>query len=134
MVVFQNNIIDINQFRKFKIYTKDTPDDQYMIKEIVWRRLKHFEWDYPDIILVDGGKPQVSAADSALKLQSRKNIALLGLAKKQETLVIKTSEAFVEVNLPRNSETLKLLQRLRDEAHRFANNYRRQLQKRQSLT
>ncbi len=134
MVVFQNNIIDVNQFRKFKIYTKDTPDDQYMIKEIVWRRLKHFEWDYPDIILVDGGKPQVSAADSALKLQSRKNIALLGLAKKQETLVIKTSETFVEVNLPRNSETLKLLQRLRNEAHRFANNYRRQLQKRQSLT
>ncbi|MGI5841271.1 MAG: GIY-YIG nuclease family protein [Patescibacteria group bacterium] len=133
MVVFSGSNIDINQYRKFKIYTKETQDDQYMIKEIVWRRLKHFEWTYPDIILVDGGKPQVSAANSVLELQSKKNIALIGLAKKQEIIVIKTPEKFVEVNLPRNSETLKLLQKLRDEAHRFANNYRRQLQKRHSL-
>ncbi len=128
MVVFFENHIDINQYRKFKIYSKNTPDDQFMIKEIIWRRLKHFDWTYPDIILVDGGKPQVSAANSVLSLQSQKNIALIGLAKKQETVVIKTLESFIEVNLPPNSETLKLLQKLRDEAHRFANNYRRQLQ------
>lgn len=122
MAVFQNGNIDKDQYRKFKIYSKVTQDDQFMIKEIVYRRLKHPEWTYPDLILVDGGKPQVSAASFVIK-----NIPIIGLAKKQEIIIIKTATNWVEINLPKNSPSLLLLQRLRDEAHRFANNYRKGL-------
>jgi excinuclease ABC subunit C len=59
MVVFQKGIVDKNEYRQFKIYSKVTPDDQFMIKEVIYRRFKHPEWNYPDLILVDGGKPQV---------------------------------------------------------------------------
>ncbi|MFA4827077.1 MAG: GIY-YIG nuclease family protein [Candidatus Shapirobacteria bacterium] len=133
MVVYQNGQIDHSQYRQFKIYSKTTPDDQLMIKEVVWRRLKHHEWPYPDIILVDGGKPQVTAA--AFALQEHKNIFLIGLAKRLETIVIKTGNRaglpseWREINLPQNSPSLRLLQRLRDEAHRFANRYRIALMK-----
>jgi excinuclease ABC subunit C len=93
-----------------------------MIKEIIYRRLKHSDWSIPSLILVDGGKPQVSAASSVIK-----NIPLIGLAKKFETIVIKTGDDWAEINLPKNSPSLQLLQRLRDEAHRFANRYRKTL-------
>lgn len=129
MVVFDNNQIDNSQYRKFKIYTKATADDQFMIKETVWRRLKHPEWSYPDIILVDGGKPQVTAAHQALALQSTKNIPIIGLAKRNETIVVKTIDGWQEARLPAFSSSLRLLQRLRDEAHRFANRYRKELMK-----
>lgn len=133
MVVYQNGHIDHSQYRKFKIYSKSTPDDQLMIKEIVYRRLKHPHWGIPDLILVDGGKPQVSAALSVMPKDQ--NILLIGLAKKQETIVIKTDikaglpAEWQEINLPQNSPSLRLLQRLRDEAHRFANRYRIDLMK-----
>ena len=119
MVVFQNGNIDKDQYRKFKIYSKVTPDDQFMIKEIIYRRLKHMEWNYPDLILVDGGKPQVSASISIT------NIPVIGLAKKQEIIVIKIGDNWVEIKLPKNSSSLLLLQQLRDEAHLFANRYRK---------
>ncbi|MEI8067668.1 MAG: GIY-YIG nuclease family protein [Candidatus Shapirobacteria bacterium] len=128
MVVFQNGNIDKNEYRKFKIYSKDTPDDQLMIKEVVYRRLKHPEWGTPQIILVDGGKPQVSAANSVIK-----NIPIIGLAKREETIVIKNDKEWTEINLPKNSPSLLLLQRLRDEAHRFANKYRKELIKKNTF-
>jgi excinuclease ABC subunit C len=131
MVVFQNGKIDLDEYRKFKIYTKATQDDQYMIKEVVWRRLKHPEWRLPQIILVDGGKPQVSAASMVLD-EYKGKISLIGLAKREETIVIKTADYWTEINLPKNSPSLLLLQHLRDEAHRFANKYRKELIKRKS--
>lgn len=121
MVVSQNGNIDKDQYRQFKIYSKLTPDDQFMIKEIVYRRLKHPEWIFPDLILVDGGKPQVSAATSIC------NIPVIGLAKREETIVIKTGDNWTEIKLPKNSPALLLLQNLRNEAHRFANNYRKKI-------
>ncbi|MFA6250208.1 MAG: GIY-YIG nuclease family protein [Candidatus Shapirobacteria bacterium] len=132
MVVFANSQIDKSQYRQFKIYSKLTQDDQFMIKEVIFRRLNHPEWPYPELIVVDGGKPQVSAAHQALALQSLANtshISVLGLAKKHETIVIKTANNWLEINLPPNSAPLHLLERLRDEAHRFANRYRRLLYK-----
>jgi excinuclease ABC subunit C len=123
MVVWQNGQIDNSQYRKFKIYSKVTPDDQFMIKEIIWRRLRHPEWGTPDLIIVDGGKPQLTAASSVT------NFPAIGLAKRLETIVIKTDDNFMEINLPKNSTALLLLQSLRDEAHRFANNYRKELMK-----
>jgi excinuclease ABC subunit C len=121
MVVFQNGQIDKSQYRQFKIRSKSIPDDQFMLREVVWRRLKHPEWSLPDLIVVDGGKPQVSSL-----LQITKT-PLIGLAKKQETIVIKHNSAWREINLPQNSQALKLLQQLRNEAHRFANAYRKKL-------
>lgn len=121
MVVWQNGDIDNSQYKKFKIRSKATPDDQYMIKEVIYRRLQHPEWGTPDLIIVDGGKPQVSAISSIT------DIALIGLAKRIETIVIKSSDSWVEINLPARSEALLLLERLRNEAHRFANRYRKEL-------
>jgi excinuclease ABC subunit C len=122
MTVFQNGKLDSSEYRQFKIYSKVTPDDQFMIKEIIYRRLKHHEWNYPDLILVDGGKPQVSSANSI-----NNDIPIIGLAKKEETIVIKNGEEWLEINLPKNSPSLQLLQQLRDEAHRFSNRYRKKL-------
>jgi excinuclease ABC subunit C len=131
MTVYQDSKIDNSQYRQFKINTKITQDDQYMVKEIIYRRLKHPEWPYPDLILVDGGKPQVSAAISVLSLSKIQNlvssIPIVGLAKKFETIVIKTKDNWQEINLPKNSPSLRLLQQLRDEAHRFANRYRKKI-------
>jgi len=121
MVVSQNGNIDKNQYRQFKIYSKITPDDQFMIKEVVYRRFKHPEWTFPNLILVDGGKPQVSAAKSIC------NLPIIGLAKREETIVIRTGDSWTEIKLPKNSPALLLLQNLRNEAHRFANNYRKKL-------
>jgi len=132
MTVYQNGKIDNSQYRQFKIESKVTPDDQFMIKEIIYRRLKHPEWSYPDILVVDGGKPQVSAAHQALEKSNYPligNIYLIGLAKKIETIVIKTVDDWQEINLPKNSPALQLLQQLRDEAHRFSNRYRKKVLK-----
>lgn len=132
MAVWQNGRIDNSQYRKFKILYKASPDDQLMIKEIIYRRLKHPEWGIPDLIVVDGGKPQVTAAEAAstiYNLQSK--ICIIGLAKKLETIVINNKAGppaeWREINLPAHSNALRLLQRLRDEAHRFANRYRKEL-------
>jgi len=121
MTVYLNGKIDHSQYRKFKINTKATPDDQYMMKEVVYRRLQHPEWGTPDLIVVDGGKPQISAISTIVDTPA------IGLAKKYETLVIKLDDDFIEMNLPPNSTALNLLKALRDEAHRFANRYRKDL-------
>lgn len=121
MVVWQNDNIDNSAYRKFKIRTKATPDDQFMMKEVVYRRLNHPEWGTPDLIVVDGGKPQVSAVSSIT------SIPIIGLAKKEETIVIKNKNNWQEIILPQKSQALLLLIRLRNEAHRFANRYRREL-------
>jgi excinuclease ABC subunit C len=121
MVVWQNGDIDKSEYKKFKIRSKATPDDQFMMKEVVYRRLQHPGWGTPDLILVDGGKPQVSAISSIT------DIPLIGLAKRIETIIIKKADSWVEINLPSRSEALLLLERLRNEAHRFANRYRKEL-------
>jgi len=128
MSVYQNGHLDKSQYRQFKISTKVTPDDQFMIKEVVWRRLRHPEWGTPDLILVDGGKPQVTAAEgAALAHTSNNHLPIIGLAKKNETIVIRIDSDWIEINLPLRSNALRLLQSLRDEAHRFANRYRQKL-------
>ena len=129
MSVFSDGGLDNREYRKFKIKSAQTPNDQLMIKEVVWRRLNHPEWKFPDIIVVDGGKPQVTAANAVIMSEYResKDLPIIGLAKRFETIVIKTKSDWVEVNLPKNSNALRLLQRLRDEAHRFANKYRKEL-------
>jgi len=113
-------------------------NDPLMIKEVLYRRLQHPEWGTPDLLVVDGGKPQISAGLSLVETHDRaslqiKNILIIGLAKKSETIVIKTGSSWREINLPPSSSALRLLQNLRNEAHRFANRYRRLLIKKELL-
>ncbi len=126
MSVFRQGRPDHSQYRQFKIRTKSTADDQFMMAETVSRRLNHSDWPTANLILVDGGKPQVAAV---VTLFTEKNITipLIGLAKKEETIVFKVGDKWQQINLPKNSHALLLLQNLRNEAHRFANRYRQKL-------
>lgn len=112
-------------YRRFKIkFVKDVPNDFAMIHEVIKRRLTHLEdWGTPDLIIVDGGKGQISSAMKALS-ESGVTIPLVGLAKREETII--TSD-FSEISLPKDSEALHLVQRIRDEAHRFAITYHKKL-------
>ncbi|MEK7558941.1 MAG: UvrB/UvrC motif-containing protein, partial [Patescibacteria group bacterium] len=124
MTVLTNGQKDTSSYRKFKIrYTKNEPNDFAMMEEILVRRFNHPEWPFPDLLVVDGGKGQVSVA---LKVLNQKNleIPLIGLAKREETIV--TSD-LKEINLSKDSPALLLIMRIRDEAHRFAITYHRNL-------
>lgn len=125
MVVFIGGEADKRQYRRFKIRTKQTPDDVAMIKEITLRRLNHHEWPYPQLMVVDGGLPQVNAAVLILKLKGFK-IPVIGLAKRLEQIFLANGQ---NISLPKDSPALLLLQRIRDEAHRFALSYHRKLRK-----
>lgn len=124
MVVFINGEKETSQYRRFKIRGVDRlPNDFAMMQEVVERRIRHKEWEFPDLIIVDGGKGQVSSAVAGLKKQGV-IIPVIGLAKREETIV---TSNFNEIKLPKDSEALKLLMRIRDEAHRFAIKYHRLL-------
>jgi len=123
MVVAVDGRIEKKEYRKFRIKLKATPDDFDMMREVLGRRFKRKGWDMPDLIVLDGGKGQVSAVREVLEGYEIE-IPLIGLAKKMETVVLSD---FSEVVLERGSEGLKLLQRLRDEAHRFAKDYHMKL-------
>jgi len=125
MVVFKNGLPDKNSYRKFKIKTKKGPNDTAMIKEVLSRRLKHSEWTYPELILIDGGKGQLNAAKSCLTLKF-KDIIVLALAKKKNELFIeRRKKPILLKSLAR--EIFNLILQLRDEAHRFAISYHRKL-------
>ncbi len=134
MVVALDGVIQNSEYRRFKIKRKKTPDDFDMMNEVLGRRLKREistvhkvkKWGMPDLIVVDGGKGQVSAAIKVLD-KLNLNIPVIGLAKKHEIIVYFYNEEFVELELPRDNEGLKLLQRLRNEAHRFAQAYHHKL-------
>jgi excinuclease ABC subunit C len=131
MVVFIHGEKEGSQYRKFKIKKDGKPDDYEMMKEVLKRRFKHKEWDFPNLIIVDGGKGQVSTAQQILQ-EYNLNIPLIGLAKREETIVIPkfSISSFEEVLLPKNSLSLHLIMRIRDEAHRFAITYHKKLRSR----
>ncbi len=146
MVVFVDGEKESGLYRKYKIRLERTPDDFASMQEVLTRRLKHTEWTYPDLIIVDGGKGQVSATLEVFKQQGI-DIPLIGLAKRIETIVIPTkhpkftntdttqkSDEFVEVNIPHDQGSLLLLQRIRDEAHRFAITYHRKLRSKGAIS
>ncbi len=130
MVVFKDGEKDSSSYRRFKIRKIKGPNDFAMMEEVLTRRLKHAEWgEYPDLIIVDGGKGQVSSAQKALK-KNPIQIPLIGLAKREETII---TADFKEISLPKTSEALYLVQRIRDEAHRFAIMYHRKLRSKYNL-
>lgn len=127
MVTFINGLPDKNFYRRFKIKFQKGPNDTAMIKEILSRRLKHKEWPYPDLILVDGGRGQLNAALKAkTKVSGLKNIKIISLAKRKNELFIeKRKRSLFLKNLPKQVSNLFL--HLRDEAHRFAIDYHHKL-------
>lgn len=131
MVTFTNGEKDTSGYRRFKIRTLKTPNDFAMLEEALQRRMKHSEWPYPDLIIVDGGKGQVSTAIRTIKQFNNLTIPIIGLAKKEETII--TSD-LKEISLPKDSTALKLIMRIRDEAHRFALTYHRKLRSKAFLT
>ncbi|MBI2028915.1 GIY-YIG nuclease family protein [Candidatus Gottesmanbacteria bacterium] len=125
LVVFINGYQDPSLYRRFKIKIKG-PNDVAQITEVLQRRLKNKQWQYPDLFMIDGGKPQTAAALSVLK---DTNIPIIGLAKRFETIIIPHEGGFKSISLSRNDGALRLLQRIRDESHRFAQNYHHLLRK-----
>ncbi len=128
MVVFILGQPDSSQYRQFKIKQTTQANDPKMIAEAIERRLKHPEWPYPNLIIVDGGKPQLSAALKVLGT-NKLEIPVLGLAKKEETVIIKKENYFYSLNLEPQEPALLLLKTIRDEAHRFAQKYHHYLRK-----
>ncbi len=128
MVVLTQGEIDKSQYRKFKMRTKG-PNDFAMMQEVLIRRLKHNEWQTPDLIIVDGGKGQISSAKKVLESLGS-DIPLVGLAKREETII--TSD-FKEIKIPKSAKALQLVMRIRDEAHRFAITYHRKLRSKAML-
>ena len=133
MVTFVDGQEEKSAYRKFRIRFKNTPDDPLMLKETLRRRLKHQEWAYPDLILMDGGKGQVSAGQEVLR-EFALEIPLIGLAKREEKVVLwnEKEKRFQILSLD-ESPALKLFMRIRNEAHRFALSYHRLLRSRKAL-
>jgi excinuclease ABC subunit C len=121
MVVFVNAKPDKKEYRHFNIRTVEGPDDYASMEEIIYRRYKRVleeEQPLPQLIVVDGGKGQLSAALNSLeKLGLRGSIGIIGIAKRLEEIYY--PEDPLPMYLDKKSETLKIIQQLRDEAHRF---------------
>lgn len=119
MVVFTNGLPDKSQYRKFSIkYNKGKINDFAMLAEIVIRRLKHSDWPQADLIILDGGKGQLSTVEKSLNNNGLKHPALIALAKKKEEIFLPGEKK--PILLPPHTPEYFLVQRIRDEAHRFA--------------
>jgi len=128
MVVFLEGVEEKSQYRRFRIRKAGKPDDVAMIKEVLKRRFSHPEWAFPNLIIIDGGKGQVSGVLDVLK-DLKLEIPVVGLAKRLEEVVISKNGGFESLRLPVSSPGLNLLKRIRDEAHRFAISYHRRLRR-----
>lgn len=122
------------EYRKFKIQCKDTPDDFSMMREVIERRYTKLDSkDFPDIILIDGGLGQINSAGEVLERIGKAGIAdLLSLAKRDEE-IYKYGEV-TPYSLSKDSEALKMFQRVRDEAHRFGITYHRKLRSKRIIS
>lgn len=138
MVVFEGGKPAKDKYRKFKIRTVEGPNDFASMAEVLTRRLQNFKdgvenfKPLPHLIIIDGGKGQLSSARGIMEKMGFGDIKTLGLAKREEEVFIpNVSEPII---LPRNSKGLYLLQRIRDEAHRFAITFHRNLRSKHTLT
>lgn len=127
-VVFKNAKPSKRDYRKFNIKTVEGPDDYESMREVVYRRYKRLieeEKDLPQLIVIDGGKGQLGAAiDSLKKLEIEKKIAIIGIAEKLDEIFVPGDP--IPLYIDKGSETLKVIQQLRNEAHRFGLSFHRQ--------
>lgn len=139
MVVFEEGRPKPAHYRRFKIKTVSGTDDYAMLREVLRRRFRRSgdasaadSWAIlPDLILVDGGKGQLNAALTAMRESGVDSVPVASLAKENEEIFV--PRRAVPVILPRTSPGLQLLQRLRDEAHRFALGYYHKVHKRETF-
>lgn len=126
MVVFTNGTSTPEEYRLFNIRTLNTPNDYHMMKEALVRRQNHPEWGKPNLVVVDGGKGQIRAALSVWEW----SVPVIGIAKHPDRIIIPmvtpgperklTGIKYHVVTLPESHPSLKLIQQIRDEAHRFS--------------
>lgn len=134
MVVFEDAKPKKAEYRKFKIRTVEGVDDFASMREVVYRRYSRAlaeKQALPDLIVIDGGKGQLSSAYEVLKELDLTRIPVIGLAKRLEEVFVVGSQD--PVILPRSSSSLRILQQIRDEAHRFAITYHRHLRDKRTL-
>lgn len=128
MVSFKNGQPERKGYRRFKIKSFIGNDDFRAMEEVVgrrYRRLAEEEKPFPDLIVIDGGAGQVTAALKAFLQQGLEPPELIGLAKRNETVIF--SDGREPLNLPHHDPALRLLQHIRDEAHHFANSFNAEL-------
>jgi len=134
-VWFQNGRAYRSEYRKFKVKTVEGVDDFASMREVVaryFRRRLDEGKRIPDLVVIDGGKGQLSAAQEALASLQLSELSLISLAKREEEIFMPgRSES---VRLPRRSNALRMLQQLRDEAHRFAITYQRLRRAKRTVT
>ncbi|MGE5420653.1 MAG: helix-hairpin-helix domain-containing protein, partial [Chloroflexota bacterium] len=126
-VVFRNARPSKSEYRHFNIKTVEGPDDFSSMEEIVYRRYKRMldeGTDLPQLVIIDGGKGQLSSAMKSIeKLGLREKITMIGIAKKLEEIYFPGDN--VPIYLDKNTISLKIIQQLRNEAHRFGINFHR---------
>ena len=138
MVVFTDGEADKYEYRRFKIRTVEGADDFASLKEVLLRRLSKLgteeeaRFPKPDLIVIDGGKGQLSAVKEIFDSLGIKDIGLISLAKKEEEVFTTAREESIRID--RRDYSLKMLQRIRDEAHRFAITYFRSLHSKRNLS
>lgn len=137
MVVFTNGLPDKTQYRRFRIRSVSDGDDYAAMREVLTRRFSHTAENdkkftsLPDLLIIDGGKGQLNIALEVIKEFSLDYIPLIGIAEKQETIYLPDQDE--PIALAANHPALQLIQRIRDEAHRFAITYHRGLRQRDML-
>ena len=134
MVVFEGGMPKKSDYRRFKIKSAEgKPDDFLSMREVTTRRYVGLpEEELPDLIIIDGGKGQLSSALEIIRNEAgHKNVPVVGLAKQFELVFTEGNSEPVE--LPRRSPSLYLIQRIRDEAHRFAITFHRKLRGKRNL-
>jgi len=136
MVVFENGLPKKADYRKFRIKSvAGAPDDFASMREVVGRRYKRLleeSKELPDLVLIDGGKGQLGAAVAALEELGLGEQPVVSLAKREELIFVRGRDE--PIALPRSSPVLQLVQRVRDEAHRFAIGFHRQVRSRRTIT
>ncbi len=141
MVVFDQGKPAPSYYRRFKIKTVAGVDDYAMLQEVLKRRFKRLKSEdspadswaiIPDLVLIDGGKGQLNAARLAMQETGADSVPVASLAKENEAIFVPRKPR--SIVLPRSSAGLQLLQRLRDEAHRFALGYHQKIRQRESFT
>lgn len=145
-VVFEDGLPRKEDYRRYKIKTVEGANDFASMKEVLSRRFKHTEYEEPELVVVDGGKGQLSMAMEVMKEIGRPDVCLVGMAKARtqgefhDQEVVATQERFFlpgrqnHVTFPAASEALQILVGIRDEAHRFAITYHRKLRGDRTLT
>ena len=131
MVVFRNGSISKKDYRKYKIISAEgKPDDFKSMQEVVYRRYKDYE-DLPNLVVIDGGKGQLSSALEVIRGLGLADLPVVGLAKREEEIFLPHQST--SILLDRDSAALHLIQRIRDEAHRFAITFHRKLRGKRNL-